>query len=191
MGRIVIMSLVRAFLGALVLGAIGVNVYAHATRESATSRTGQGPNRELVDRVAVRDQLSLAALPELKAAGYRTIIALRPDGEAPDQVPSSAVAAGARASGMHFTYIPTPRGTIPDSVVDALSRELAEAPRPILLYCRSGSRAARAWALAEASRTGGPDAEQIALAVGRAGQRVDDLRPHIAARIAARTRSSP
>ena len=182
------MPLGRAFIGAFVLAAVGLNVYAFATREpKPTAVARPSVAHELLDRVSVRDQLTVADISAIKSAGFQTIIDLRPDGEAPDQVPSAVVSAGAQALGLQFAYVPTPHGDIPAAVVDQLSRHLAEAPRPILLYCRSGNRAARAWALAEASRAGGAPGEGIATAVVKAGQKVDDLRPQIASRIAART----
>ena len=87
---------------------------------------------------------------------------------------------------MTFAYVPTPHGAIPDVIVDGLARALADVPQPVVLYCRSGNRAARVWALAEASRPSGADAKGIAGSVRAAGQKVDDLMPQIEARIAAR-----
>ena len=77
-------------------------------------------------------------------------------------------------------------GDVPDHVVRDLAQALGVAERPVLLYCRSGKRAARVWALAEASRKGGPLKADIVGAVLAAGQPVDDLLPQIEARIAAR-----
>jgi uncharacterized protein (TIGR01244 family) len=114
------------------------------------------------------------------------VIGLRPDGEARGQPSSAAVHKEAERHGLTFVYIPTPRSAIPDEIVESLSKALAAADGPVLLYCRSGSRAARVWALAEASRPGGPDKAFIARAVSDAGQKIDDLVPRIEARIAAR-----
>lgn len=136
--------------------------------------------------VAVRDQVSLAEVGTLKQQGFRSVIDLRPDGEAPDQPASTAVGEAARAAGLGFAYVPTPHGDIPDAVVDALAKAMAAAERPVILFCRSGSRAARVWALAEASRPGGARADVIAAAVRGAGLPVDDLLGRINIRIAAR-----
>jgi uncharacterized protein (TIGR01244 family) len=76
---------------------------------------------------------------------------------------------------------------MPDAVADDLAAALSATDAgPVLLYCRSGRRAARAWALAEASRRGGLTAEEIESAVRNVGQPVDDLRDRIRGRVAAR-----
>ena len=70
--------------------------------------------------------------------------------------------------------------------VTALQKALESPARPVLLYCRSGKRAARTWALAEASRPGGLDAAAIKRIVLATGHPVADLDRDIQARIAAR-----
>lgn len=132
------------------------------------------------------EQLQLDVLPKLKARGVGTIIDLRPDGEAADQPPASAVESAAHAQQIQFAYIPVPHGDIPDSAVSSLTKALASSPRPVLLYCRSGRRATRTWALAEASRPDGLGIEDIRKSVALVGQSVDDLDGAITKRIAQR-----
>ncbi|MDX2155283.1 MAG: TIGR01244 family sulfur transferase [Hyphomicrobiaceae bacterium] len=182
------MSLSRTFLLSVLIGVIGVVGLAFASRDPVrmAGQRAAPVAHSLSRHVDVRDQITIAEIGRLKADGYRAIISLRPDGEAADQPPSEAVRRAAEAEGLSFAYIPTPRSTIPDATVDELSRVLATADGPVLLYCRSGSRAARAWALAEASRQGGSSMPAIIEAVRGAGQRVDDLLPRIEARLAAR-----
>jgi uncharacterized protein (TIGR01244 family) len=142
--------------------------------------------RSLYHDIWLSDQLQIDVLPKLKARGIGTIIDLRPDGEAADQPPSFAVESAARALQIEFAYIPVPHGDIPDSAVATLSKALESSPRPVLLYCRSGRRAARTWALAEASRSGGLDAEGIREAVAQVGQPTDGLDGAITRRITQR-----
>ena len=145
---------------------------------------------EVAPGIAVAGQLREADLSSLKAQGYTTIVALRPDGEGPDQAPSAAIAAAARAQGLRFSYIPVRPGSIPDEAVDKLGAELqAAAPAPqqrVLIYCRSGSRAARTWGLAEAARPGGGDAAAILAAIQAAGQSGGDLEEALRQRVARR-----
>ena len=182
------MSIPKAFLLAIAAGCAAML----ALLWSSSSPPGAAPvaaisGRPLLDRIAVREQVALSEIAELKAQGIRSIIDLRPDGEAADQPSSTAVGEAVRAAGMTFAYVPAPHGDIPETVVTDLGRALASAERPVLLYCRSGKRAARSWALAEASRKGGATAAEIASAVTAAGQSVDDLRVAIDGRIAARS----
>lgn len=117
---------------------------------------------------------------------YAKIIDLRPDGEVDGQPSSSEMAQAARRQAVAFGYVPVPHGEIPEEAVLKLRQALADQKGQVLLYCRSGKRAARTWALAEAGRPGGLQADEIIAAVRGAGQEADDLRPRIQSAIAAR-----
>ena len=185
------MTLFRAFLFSVAVGLIGVSLSVAFTRQpsprSPPVTAGQARiGHVLMGDISVSEQVSLEGLATLPAAGFRTLIDLRPDGEAPDQPSSTEVGATAAGISLNFAYIPIPHGDIPDGAVTELARVLATAERPVLLYCRSGKRAARVWALAEAVRPSGSDATSISAAVRSVGQPVDDLLPAIQIRIAAR-----
>lgn len=175
-------SNVRLFVLSLILGITGVLALAVYDRKPPEPLTGS-----LTDNIALTEQIHLNDIPGLKAQGYATLIALRPDGEASDQPDAAQVAEAARNNQMNFAYIPVPHGDIPDAVVAALNAAIADNPGPILLYCRSGRRAARAWSLAEASRPNGLEAAAIMSAARRSGQPVEDLSTAIDARIAQRS----
>jgi uncharacterized protein (TIGR01244 family) len=174
---------IAAFVLAIVAGAAFVLVSAAVA--SYKSR-GALQTHSLTRDVWISEQLTADHVVEVQRQGFRSIIDLRPDGEAPDQLPSAEVERLARASGIGFAYVPVQHGDIPAETVDQLVASLRNAQRPVLLYCRTGRRAARTWALAEASRPDGLDAAAIDRAVARAGQSDDDLAAFIAARIAAR-----
>jgi uncharacterized protein (TIGR01244 family) len=148
------------------------------------------PVARLTQDIAVTEQISLNSMPVLRGRGYATIIDLRPDGEAPDQPASREVEAAAIENGIKFHYIPVTHGEIPVGAVNALQSALADSPRPILMYCRSGSRAARTWSLVEASRAGGMDEAAILKAVKSAGLSAEDLSPAIGQRISNRVSSA-
>jgi uncharacterized protein (TIGR01244 family) len=136
--------------------------------------------------ISITEQIKQSEISTVRRYGFRTIIDLRPDGEAADQVPSADVERAARALDMKFFYVPVQHGPIPDSSVQALEKALRNSPTPVLVYCRSGKRAARTLALVEASRPAGPDATTILAMVRSAGQSADDLTNEIQARIAHR-----
>jgi len=171
------------FVLAVVAGMIAVVSYAAISRPAALRATAA---KQLTPDVWVSEQVTLDRLSNLKALGFKSLIDLRPDGEAPDQPASAAVAGAAAQAGLQFAYVPVQHGDIPSASVDALAQSLAKVDKPVLLYCRSGKRAARTWALSEASRAGGMDAAHIEAAVAGAGQTTDDLKGSIAERIAAR-----
>jgi uncharacterized protein (TIGR01244 family) len=147
----------------------------------------QAQTAHLTEDIQVSEQLQPEQLVVLKSQGFQTVIDLRPDGEASDQPGSAAMAQAAKRAGLQFGYVPVPHGDVPLAATDALARLLTDAPRPVLLYCRSGARAARTWALVEASRPGGLDAAGIIQHARAAARRVDDLQPQIEQRIAARS----
>ena len=57
---------------------------------------------------------------------------------------------------------------------------------PVLIYCRSGKRAARTWALVEAQRVNGMSTDEIIRAVRAAGQEANDLRDRLDAGVGRR-----
>ena len=176
------------FLVAVLLGGAGMLGWA------AAHRPGNGPRavstHPLAGGVWITAQISPDQLAVLRQQGFAAVVDLRPDGEAAGQPASGAVSRAAAAQGLAFHYIPVPHGDIPSTAVTDLGQVLATSKRPLLLYCHSGRRAARTWALAEASRADGIGAAAIELAVREAGQSADDLGPLIATRIAAREPAS-
>ena len=172
-----------AFLLAVVIGAAVVLVPAAI---SAYGRVGELQTHALTRDIWISDQLTADRVADAQRQGFRTIIDLRPDGEAPEQTPSSEIERLAGTHRLGFAYVPVLHGDIPAETVDKLARSLQTAERPVLLYCRTGRRAARTWALAEASRADGLDAAAIDRAVRQAGQNDDDLAHEISTRIAAR-----
>lgn len=143
---------------------------------------------ELRTGVNVYSQLDPSFMERVRAAGFRTIVDLRPENEAFFQVDTTKLRSAANKAGITFIYLPTPADSFPDEIVDELGATLAQAQGPVLLYCRSGQRAARAWALAEASRPGGLTAPRIASAVRKSGHPIDDLMPAVNQRIANRAK---
>lgn len=141
---------------------------------------------EVVPGVWIAGQLAPSDLDALASRGFRSLINLRPDGEQDGQPTSADIDAAARASGLSFAHVPVAQGSIAPAQVDALAMSLGVVERPVLLYCRSGKRAARTWALSEASRPGGLGAQAIQDALRGIAQPADDLDAEIIARIAAR-----
>jgi len=133
--------------------------------------------------ISITEQIKESDISTVRRYGFRTIIDLRPDGEASDQVPSAEVERATRAQGMEFFYVPVQHGPIPDTSVQSLRKALERSPKPVLVYCRSGKRAARTLALVEASQPDGPDAATILAMVRSVGQSADDLTYEINDRI--------
>jgi len=99
------------------------------------------PLRQIDDGVFVAPQLDEAAMAELARLGFRSVICNRPDFEhGPDQPTAAAVAAAAEAAGLQFRHLPVAGGYQSPEEIAAFAALLAELPRPLLAFCRSGAR---------------------------------------------------
>ncbi len=110
--------------------------------------------RSLSPSVLAAGQIEPADIAEAKAQGVTLVVNNRPDGESPDQVPGAEIEAEARTLGLEYLAIPV-AGSFDAAKVDALRDALAGNGGKTLLYCRSGTRSAHLWGLADA-RTGTP-----------------------------------
>ena len=163
------------FFAAMLVGAASVVGYFAYERHAEAFAI-----HSLTPDVWVTDQLSVDRVNGPQIRRFRTVIDLRPDGEAPDQAPAAKIEQAVRGRGLDFAFVPVPHGDIPPPVVASLSEALNKSPKPVLLYCRTGRRAARTWALSEAKRPGGLSAAEIENAVRDVGQTADDLDAAIA-----------
>ena len=105
--------------------------------------------RKVTDDFSVAPQIDLADLPRAAAAGFKLVINNRPDGESPDQPTSAQVEAAAKAAGLDYVHIPVRGGPTPEQV-EQENAVVAEAPGPILAFCRSGTRSIVTWSLGQA-----------------------------------------
>jgi uncharacterized protein (TIGR01244 family) len=183
------------FFGALLIGASAILLPAawsartDSTRAIASTSAGStalAQRHRLTGEIWASSQIESADLTVAKAEGFRAVIALRPDGEVPEQPTTDDLRGIAEAQGLAFFYVPVPQGELPDAVADALGAALKQAEGPVLLYCRSGRRAVRAWAVAEASRLGGLNVHEILSTAAKAGHPVDDLSGRLLQRTDAR-----
>ncbi len=116
---------------------------------------------------SVAPQISVEDVARAAAAGFKTIINNRPEGESPDQIPGAEIAAAAAAHGLQYHAVPSSMPPSP-GVVDATAKLLSEVEGPVLAYCRSGTRSVTAWALAQALE-GALSPDDIIAKAGEAG----------------------
>lgn len=111
--------------------------------------------RPLDTRTFVAGQIRPEDVLGLAAAGIGTIVNNRPDGEEAGQPAAAEIEAAARAAGLGYRHIPVSGALAPDRV-EAMAAVLEQAEGKVLAFCRSGTRSAFLWALAEASRGADP-----------------------------------
>jgi sulfide:quinone oxidoreductase len=133
--------------------------------------------RHVTPRFAVAPQLTEADFAEIAAAGFKSVINNRPDGEAPDQIADAKAREAAKAAGLDYQAIPF-AGPPGPAQVEATVKALEALPGPVLAYCRSGTRSITAWALAQAQAKARGSDEIIGLAQA-AGYDLSALKPRL------------
>ena len=101
------------------------------------------PLRAVAPDLCVAPQLMPGAMAEAARMGIRSVVNNRPDFEhGPDQPTNQALEAAARAAGLEYRFLPVAGGHQTPAQIAAMAQLLADLPRPILAFCRSGSRSA-------------------------------------------------
>ena len=94
-------------------------------------------------------QLLPEQLAALAAGGFRSVINNRPDGEGGAAQPTRATIESASTSaGLEYAYLPVVVGKITADQVETFARLLERLPKPILAFCRTGTRAATLYKMA-------------------------------------------
>jgi uncharacterized protein (TIGR01244 family) len=107
--------------------------------------------RQITEDYAVAPQIGPEHVRLIKVAGFKSIIANRPDSEE-GAVPYRQIEEAARAEGLEFRFIPVISGQITEKDVDDQAAALDELPKPVLAYCRSGTRCTNLHAMIRARR---------------------------------------
>lgn len=100
---------------------------------------------KLTDSLGVCAQITPDDVAGIAAAGYKVLINNRPDGEESTQPSGGAIADAAHAAGLEYHYMPVTALSFPGPDFDAMSDLLDDPARPVLAYCRSGTRCANLW----------------------------------------------
>jgi uncharacterized protein (TIGR01244 family) len=108
------------------------------------------PIQTIAQDVCAAPQLTPEAMPAVAAAGFKSVINNRPDHEGgADQPTSAQIEAAALAAGLQYSYLPVSGAYQSPQDAAAMAALLQRLPRPVLLFCRSGARSTRLYALAQ------------------------------------------
>lgn len=127
--------------------------------------------RKLTDALTLGDQLNETDLGSVVNAGFKTVICNRPDEEGEAHLTSAQAKEVLEASGIAFHYLPVNGAAITDQDVADHDALLQNAEAPVLTYCRTGTRCAKLWALAQEA-----DADSLIAQVADTGLSIEDLR---------------
>ncbi|MGJ8690331.1 MAG: TIGR01244 family sulfur transferase [Gammaproteobacteria bacterium] len=140
--------------------------------------------KQITEEFSVTEQLTLADVDALAEQGVKSLLCNRPDGEAADQLNFAEVEAAANAKGMQIKYVPVVSGKIEESDIALFASARNELAKPLVAYCRTGTRSITLWALEQ--RALGTPVDQLLSIAQEAGY---DLKDALAA--TAQPTSSP
>lgn len=94
--------------------------------------------------VCVAPQLDPAAMAWAAQNGFKSVINNRPDFEGgPDQPTHAQMEAAALAVGLRYAFLPVNPSVQTPQEIARMAELLAELPKPILAFCRSGARSGK------------------------------------------------
>ena len=128
--------------------------------------------RKITDDFSVSPQIECEDVAAIAAAGFRSILCNRPDGEEFGQSAYDAVAEAAQAAGLAVRSVPIVSGMLSEADLAAFRAALDELPKPILAYCRSGTRCTMLWSMTSFGDLG---ADEIVKATSAAGYDMSGL----------------
>lgn len=103
----------------------------------------------ITDDFAVAWQLEADDFGSIAQQGFRSVINNRPDGEVGVYISQAEAAETAARNGLAYASLPIDHESLIDpAVADAFRALLDRLPKPILAYCRSGTRCSLIWGLA-------------------------------------------
>ena len=127
--------------------------------------------RPLTEDFAVSPQIDAVHMKEIAGAGFRSVLCNRPDGEELGQADFAEIEAAAEAEGLEIRWVLIVSGMVTQGAMSEFMSALEEMPKPVLAYCRSGTRCTMLWAIAQHGKM---DSDEI---VSRAAKVGYDMAP--------------
>lgn len=122
--------------------------------------------RKLSDEFSVSPQIDVSEVDAAVRAGFKSVLCNRPDGEEHGQPEYDDVAKAAEAAGLEVRSVPVVSGMVTPQAAQDFAQALEEMPKPILAYCRSGTRCAMLWSLVKYDELGGDEILKATQAAG-------------------------
>lgn len=103
--------------------------------------------KKIDDAFFVAPQISADDILDIKQQGIKSIICNRPNGEGADQPEFDEIAQAAQKAGLDVVYLPVVSGKVTDQDAGDFAKAYDAAQKPILAYCRTGTRSTILWSL--------------------------------------------
>ncbi|MCH4248538.1 MAG: bifunctional protein tyrosine phosphatase family protein/NAD(P)/FAD-dependent oxidoreductase [Acinetobacter populi] len=97
----------------------------------------------------VSEQITAQDMTTIAEQGIKTIICNRPDGEGADQPNIIEIQQAATQHGIIVEYLPVTSGQVTDEQAQAFRTMYQNAEKPLLAFCRTGTRSITLWALSQ------------------------------------------
>lgn len=122
--------------------------------------------RTITPNVSVSDQITPDDIADIRAMGFKAIVGNRPDGEGDDQPAWAEIEEAAAAAGLNTAYIPITPGQMGDEQALQFRAAVTGFDKPVLAFCRTGTRSAHLWALASRDRLSTDEVIRMAATAG-------------------------
>lgn len=122
--------------------------------------------RTITPNLSVSGQISPSDVAELKAMGFKAIVGNRPDGEEAGQPEWTEILKAAEEAGLATAFIPITPGTLSDEQALAFRKAVTGFDKPVLAFCRTGTRSAQLWAVAARDRLSSDEVIRMAATAG-------------------------
>ncbi|SFM56517.1 TIGR01244 family sulfur transferase [Marinobacter zhejiangensis] len=132
--------------------------------------------RKIDDDITVTPQIQVGDVETAARLGFRTIIANRPDFEEPGQPAMADIEKAAVEAGLAWVYQPVQSGNIFDHDVERFAEIYEQAEKPILAFCRSGTRCCALWVMSQSSKV---PADALLIKAYNAGYDLNGLKPRL------------
>lgn len=100
---------------------------------------------KISNEYSVSPQITVDDVVELAQSGFKTIICNRPDDEDFGQINIAEIEKAAAKVGLEVIHQPVASGRMLESDVDDFTSLFKEAEKPVLAYCRTGTRSSMLW----------------------------------------------
>jgi len=108
--------------------------------------------KKIDDELSVAPQIVVSDILAIAEAGFRTVICNRPDGEAEDQQTYAEIEAAAQAAGLSIVNQPVDGRNVTREDGVQFGRLLDASVKPVLAYCRTGTRCTVLWCLSRSGK---------------------------------------
>lgn len=108
--------------------------------------------KKITPALFVSEQVLPQDTAALSTKGFKAIICNLPDGEGADPPSFAEIETATQGLGIQAVYLPIVAGKVTDADALAFGAAMDSLPKPILAFCRTGTRSATLWSLSEAGR---------------------------------------